>query len=365
MTESVQKGGRTPARNAAIVDLVVQISCLALLTYWTFILVKPFLIVIIWSVILAVVLYPVFDWTVRRLRVHRVVAALSIIILSLVILLGPAAWLGLSLIETVRSVAERIGTGEITVPPPPAALKTWPLVGDEAYQLWSLASTNLKDALVQIGPALEPFRDTLLDFAGSAGVSMLKFIVAVPISGFLLLPGPKLANYVRLIFRRITARHGDEFVNLIAATTRNLARGVIGLSLVQGLLAGLGLIVAGIPAAGLFSFLILVFGIIQIDAAIILGPIIIWSWITMDTGPALLFSIYTAPVALLNNFLRPFVMAHGLKTPMLIILIGVIGGILAHGVIGVFVGPIVLAIAWDLLMAWSRPPSEHWGRAAT
>ena len=188
---------------------------------------------------------------------------------------------------------------------------------------------------------------------------MLKFIAAVVISGFLLVPGPSLARYIRSIFRRITARHGDEFVGLIGATIRNLARGVIGVSLAQALFAGLGLIVAGIPAAGLFSFLILVFGIVQLDALIIVVPLIAWGWFRMDTTAALIFSIYMVPVGLLNNILRPFVMAHGLKTPMPVILIGVVGGILAYGVIGVFVGPIILAIAWDLLMAWSRPPSSE------
>jgi len=357
----IDTGGTAPppARQAAIVDLVIQIASIAFLAYWSFVLVAPFLTVIIWSVILGVVLYPFFDWTVRRLHLPRALAALLITILGLVILLGPAAWLGLNLIETIKSVAERIGSGDLAVPPPPAAVKTWPLIGEDAFELWSLASTNLKDALAQIGPQLKPFRDTLLEFASTAGVGMLKFIAAVVISGFLLVPGPSLARYIRSIFRRITARHGDEFVGLIGATIRNLARGVIGVSLAQALFAGLGLIVAGIPAAGLFSFLILVFGIVQLDALIIVVPLIAWGWFRMDTTAALIFSIYMVPVGLLNNILRPFVMAHGLKTPMPVILIGVVGGILAYGVIGVFVGPIILAIAWDLLMAWSRPPSSE------
>jgi predicted PurR-regulated permease PerM len=364
MNDSSEAIAQTRARRAAIVDLVVQIACLALLLYWAVILVKPFLTIMVWSIILAVVLYPLFDWMVRSLHINRVAAALLITLVCLVILFGPAAWLGLSLIETVRSLAERLGSGDIALPPPPDSVKDWPLIGDNLYASWSLASTNLKAALVQIGPQFRPISGTLLELAGNAGISMLKFIIAVVISGFLLLPGPQLVSSARLVFRRIAAGRGDEFVDLIGVTIRNLARGVIGVSLLQALLAGVGLIVAGFPAAGFLSFLILVLGIIQIDALLLIVPLIVWGWLKFDVTSALMFSVYMIPVGLLNNLLRPFVMAHGLKTPMLVILIGVIGGILTHGVIGLFVGPIVLAIAWELLREWTVEAADRW-KAAT
>jgi predicted PurR-regulated permease PerM len=212
----------------------------------------------------------------------------------------------------------------------------------------------LKAALTQIGPELKPVGTALLGYAGSAGIGTLQFIAAVAVSGFLLLPGPSMVNSARMIFRRIAGRRGDEFVSLAGATVRSLARGVIGVSVLQALLVGIGLMVAGVPAAGLFSFLVLILGIVQIGPLIVTGPLVIWSWTTMDLGGALIFSAYMLPVTLLDNFLRPFVMAHGLKTPMLIILVGVIGGVLTHGVIGLFIGPLVLAIAWELLMAWAQ-----------
>lgn len=345
--------------NTQIIDLAVQIACLAVLAYWTMVLVQPFLTIIIWSIILAVVLYPILDFMVTRLRVPRRLAAFFITVLSLVILLGPATWLGLSLIGSIRSIAERLASGDVAIPPPFESIKTWPLVGDEIFKTWMLASTNLKAALVQIGPQLKPFSTTLLGFAGSAGISMAKFVIAVVISGFLLLPGPSLVNSARTMVRRIATRRGDEFLELTGATIRNLARGVIGVAILQALLAGFGLMIAGVPAAGLFSFLILLLGVVQIGPLIVIGPLVVWSWITMDTTAALIFTAYMVPVTLLDNVLRPFVMAHGLKTPMLVILIGVIGGILAHGVIGLFVGPIVLAIAWELLMAWVHQEQQN------
>jgi predicted PurR-regulated permease PerM len=355
--DDLNKAQRAKKLDAMVVDLVVQIACLALLAYWTVVLVQPLLGIILWSVILAVLLYPAFEWMVRRLGMPRVLAALALTVLSFAVLIGPATWLGLSLAASVRILAERLGSGDIAVPAPPESVKEWPLLGERLYGIWFLASTNLRAALAQIGPQLKPVGTTLLGYAGSAGIGTLQFIAAVAVSGFLLLPGPSLVNSARMIFRRIARRRGDEFVSLAGATVRSLARGVIGVAVLQALLVGIGLMVAGVPAAGLFSFLILVLGIVQIGPFIVTGPLIIWSWTTMELGGALIFSAYMLPVTLLDNVLRPFAIAHGLKTPMLIILIGVIGGVLTHGVIGLFIGPIVLAIAWELLMAWAYEES--------
>lgn len=162
----------TTGRKTAVVDLLVQIACLVLLTYWTCVLVKPFLTIIVWSIIFAVLLYPVFERMAGRLRLPRVLAALFLTALSLAIILGPAAWLGVSLIETLRSIAAKIGAGDIAVPPPPDSVRSWPLVGDQTFELWSLASTNLKAALLQIAPDLGSIRSSLLDFAANAGTSI-------------------------------------------------------------------------------------------------------------------------------------------------------------------------------------------------
>ena len=133
-----------------------------------------------------------------------------------------------------------------------------------------------------------------------------------------------------------------------------MSQGVIGVSLLQALLAGIGLKAAGVPGASLITFLVLIFGIIQIGPSVILIPVIIWSWITMETTTALIFTAYMVPVNLVDNILRPILMSRGLRTPMLVIFIGAVGGTLSNGIIGLFVGPIVLAVAWDLLVTWVR-----------
>jgi predicted PurR-regulated permease PerM len=141
-------------------------------------------------------------------------------------------------------------------------------------------------------------------------------------------------------------------MQLAGATIRNVSQGVIGVSLLHALLAGVGLIAVGVPGASLIAFFVLVLGIV--GPSVILIPVIIWSWITMETSTALLFTAYMVPVNLVDNILKPIIITRGLKTPMWVIIGGVIGGTLSNGIIGLFLGPIVLAVAWDLLVAFVR-----------
>jgi predicted PurR-regulated permease PerM len=352
----VEGNNPTPKLSAAndeLLLLAIRIICLGLLGYWSLILIRPFLTIIVWSIIIAVALYPIFDWLSAKLYGHREPAAVAITIVSLLVMLGPATWLALSLVETVRILIARLGDGTLTFPPPSAAVKAWPLIGEQIYESWLLASTNLRALVVEAAPHLRPLGTTLLATAGSMSINLLKFILAVVISGFLFIPGPSLIHSIKNVLSRVAAARGEEFVDLAGATIRNVSRGIIGIAILQALLAGVGLLFAGVPAAGLFSLLVLVLGIIQVGPSVVLLPLIVWSWFAMDVTAAILFTVYMVPVNLLDNILRPLV-AKGLSTPMPVILIGVLGGTLVHGVIGLFVGPIVLSIAWQLLVVWTR-----------
>jgi predicted PurR-regulated permease PerM len=337
-----------------LVVLAIRLVCLGLLGYWTLIIIRPFLTIMVWSAIIAVALYPVFYWLSGKLLGYRVLAAFVITLLSLLLMLGPATWLGLSLADSVRTLMERLNEGTVALPPPPDAIKAWPLIGNKVYETWDLASTNLRALLTQAVPYLKPVGGTLLGAAGSFGINLFKFIVATIISGFLFIPGPALVESIKNILRHLAGARGAMFVDMAGATVRTISRGIIGVAVLQALLAGIGLIIAGVPAPGLISFLVLLLGIVQIGPSIILVPLVIWSWFAMDATSAVLFSLYMIPVNLLDNVLRPLFMAKGLGTPIWIILLGVFGGTIVHGMIGLFVGPVVLSIAWQLIVLWTR-----------
>jgi predicted PurR-regulated permease PerM len=337
---------------ATWVELAMRLGVLSLFLYLSFTLVRPFITIAIWSVVLTVALYPVYDWMVGQLGGRRRLAAILLTVVNLLLVIGPATWLILGLIDSLRNLSNNFDLSALTLPSPPNNVKTWPVIGEAIYQFWDLASTNLRAALAKIAPQLKPLGSILLGIAEGAGIGAIKFFIAIVVAGFLFSPAPSLVDAITLFSQRLDSGRGEKFIQLAGATIRAVSRGVVGVSALQALLAGLGLMVTGIPGASLITSAVLILGIVQIGPSIVLIPVIIWSWTAMETTPALLFTIYMIPVNLLDNILRPLVMARGLDTPMLIILIGVIGGTLSYGVTGLFLGPIVLAVIWELLATW-------------
>lgn len=332
-------------------ELAIRLGVLGLLLYLALTLVQPFISILIWSVIIAVALYPLFRWTADRLGGRDTLAACLVTLLSLVIVFGPAMWLALDLIESVRILSERINWHEFSIPPPPESVKSWAF-GEDIHRIWTRAATNTRETLAKIYPYLKPVGTILLGVAAGTGMSVLKFFISVIIAGFLFIYARPLVGGMKMLARRLEAERGEEFVTLAGDTIRAVSRGVVGIAALQALLAGIGLTAAGIPAASLLTFAILILGIIQIGPSILIIPLIIWSWFSMDTTTAFLFTAYMIPVNLIDNVLRPFVMSAGLRTPMLVVFLGVFGGTIAYGITGLFLGPIVLAVIWELLVAW-------------
>jgi predicted PurR-regulated permease PerM len=357
MTPVTGPEGGPPGRfwlDQAFLESAIRLALIGLLLYWAFFIIRPFISIILWSAVFAVALYPAFNWLTLRLGGRRRLAAALLTLGSLLIIVGPVIWLCLGLFDGLRALAGMLGTGTLSLPPPPQTIKSWPVVGEQLYAFWDLASTNVASAFAELAPLLKPLGIGVLGFVAGSGVGLLKFLLSVIIAGFLFLPAPALVRSLKAFSLHVASSRGGELVELAGATIRSVSRGVIGISLLQALLAGIGLRVAGVPGASLIAFAVLVLGIIQIGPSVVLIPVIIWSWVTLDTTTAVLFTAYMLPVNLLDNLLRPLFIGRGLTTPILVIFIGLVGGTLAHGLLGLFLGPIVLAVAWELLVAWMR-----------
>jgi predicted PurR-regulated permease PerM len=347
------------------IQLAVRLALLALLVYWSFVVVRPFVPILAWSVVLAVALYPVFNWLSRLLGNRPKLAAAVVTVINLVIVIGPATWLGLGAVEGFRDFAEQLSAGTVAIPSPFAGVKDWPIIGAQLHTLWDQASTNLRAALREVGPHLKPLAGTMLGLAGGAGVGTFKFLVAVALTGFLLPAGPQLVSAGRRFLSRIVAERSEDFLALAGATIRSVSQGVIGIAVAQGLVIGIILKLADIPRAGLLAFAVMMLGILQIGSAVIVIPVLIWIWATKSFVAALLITLLLVPASLADNVLKPIVMGRGLTTPSLVIFIGVIGGTLAHGIVGLFIGPIILAVAWELLTAWVRDDETKTVASAT
>lgn len=337
-----------------VIQLVIRLGLLALLIIWTFAIIRPFLPILTWSAVLAVAFFPMFGWFAKGLGGRPRTAAAILTLITLAIVIGPATWLSLSAIEGVRDLAGQLGTGDLALQPAPEQIKAWPLVGPQLYDLWNQATTNIRTVLREVAPYLKPLAGIMLSFAGDAGVGTLQFLLSVVVAGFLLPYGQQLVAAIRGFLIRVVPGESERFLEQAGATIRAVAQGVIGVAIIQSLLAGIGFKLAGIPAAGLLAFVALLLSIVQIGPSIVLLPVVIWIWIDRDVTTALLLTVYFVTVGLLDNVLKPLVMGRGLNTPTLVILIGVIGGTLAHGIVGLFIGPIILSVAWELTVAWIR-----------
>ncbi|MBP7001521.1 AI-2E family transporter [Amaricoccus sp.] len=347
---------RREAFEAGATDFVVRLAFLGLFAWWSLQLVSPFIPIVVWAVLLAVALYPAYAWLEARLGGRGGLAATLITLVALATVLGPVSLLVGSLAESVQWLATGVQSGALRIPPPPAGVAGWPVVGETVSEAWALAAGNLEEATHRYGPAMLPAGGVVLGKVAALGADVLKFVVSVVIAGFLFPPGPRLAAGVRAFASRLIAPRGAHFVDLAGATIRNVSRGVIGVALLQALLAGVILYGAGIPGAGLIAFGVLLLCIVQIGAAPVLLPVLIWIWVTQTTTFAVVLTALLVPVGLVDNVLKPILMARGLTTPMLVILTGVIGGTLTHGLVGLFLGPVVLSVFYELVLAWARLP---------
>ncbi|MCA9497738.1 MAG: AI-2E family transporter [Nitrospirales bacterium] len=346
----------TPTQNEDFtknaVEAAIRIGLVVLWVGWCFLILRPFVIPIIWGLIIAVAIYPVYGSLRTLLKNSPRVSAILVTVGLLVILVWPAVLLGGILVENAQMVVNHLRNETFKVPPPPHDLETWPLIGEPLANIWNLASVNIQAALAQLEPQIRMLASWLLSMLTGTGLAILQFFVAVVIAGVLLAnstPGYQLAHSIG---RRIAGERGEELATLAEATVRSVARGVLGVALIQSLFAGLGFFIAGIPAAGFWAFLCLILGIVQIGVGPIMLPMVIYVFSTHDTLTSALFLIWSIFVSLIDNILKPIFLGRGLDVPMVVIFMGAIGGMLLSGIIGLFIGAVVLTLGYKLFLAW-------------
>ncbi len=337
-----------------VVQLVIRLGLLGLVILWTFLIIRPFVPILTWSAVLAVAFYPVYSWLAKCLGGRPRTAAVLLTLVMLGVVIGPATWLGLSAVDGIKDIAKQLGTGDLVLQSAPEQIKSWPLIGPQLYEFWDQAYHNIRAVLREVAPYLKPIAGMMLSFAGSAGIGTLQFLLSVFVAGFFFPYGPQLVGAIRGFLFRIVPEQSEQFLEQAGATIRAVSQGVIGVAIVQALLAGIGFKLAAVPSAGLLAVIVLLLSIVQIGAFIVLAPVVIWIWTAKDVTTAVMLTVFLVIVGLLDNILKPLVMGRGLTTPTIVILIGVIGGTLAHGIIGLFIGPIILSVAWELAATWIR-----------
>jgi predicted PurR-regulated permease PerM len=334
------------------VEATVRLGLIAVLALYCFQIVQPFIIPVVWGVIIAVAVHPNYRRLQRALGGRQTLAAVLFVVLALVLLITPTFMLSDTLVTGVTNLARSLSEGTLTVPMPPESVAGWPLIGEPLDKFWRLASVNLGGALGEVGPQLKVLGKWLLAGAAGAGIGILQFIAAIVIAGVILKHDASGKRISYAIARRLAEEHGAGFIDLARATIRSVARGILGVALLQSILAGLGFLAVGVPAAGLWAFLCLLLSVVQIGILPVTIPVLIYVFAKTPTTTAVIFLIWSILVGMLDNVLKPLLLGRGVNVPMAVIFVGAIGGFLASGIIGLFIGSVILVLGYELLLGW-------------
>ena len=351
MTDSNQTANQvTFVANA--LEAFIRIGVVGLLALWCFRIGRPFIQIILWGIIIAVALRPTHRKIQSIFGGRGKLAAALVTLIALLLVITVGVMLSGTLIDGAKELSFRIKEGTLAVPPAPQSIKSWPIIGKPLYQAWRLASVNLAAALSKFTPQLRAFSQWLLSNGARTGVGILKFIVSIFIAGIFLTKADAGYKAAKSIGTRLAGDQGVELVDLAGSTLRSVVKGIIGVAVIQSLLAGLGFLAAGVPGAGLWALLVLIIAVAQLPVLLVLAPIVIYVFSTASTVTAVLFTIWCIFVGLCDNFLKPILLGRGVQVPMVIVFIGAIGGFINSGIIGLFIGAIVFVVGYQLFLAW-------------
>ena len=350
MTEKIS----ARATIGSIVDVLLPLLLLGLLVALCVQLLAPFVGLLVWTIILAVCFKPLHERLMvkRGMSARRSAVIIGVALSALVLV--PTAIAASSAARSIPELVATVQSGDRQVPPPPARLKEIPVVGERAHATWMQASTDMPAFTKKYGAQIAGFTKSLLSMAAGLFTAVLALVLAIVFAAICLAYAAPLRAYLARVFARITGdrRSGEHYMDLIAATIRSVANGVIGVAFVQALLVGIGFFAIGMPGAGLLSLLAMAFGVVQVPVILITLPAILYAFAAKSTTVAIIFTVWSLVGGLSDAVLKPMMIGHGLEVPMPIILLGVIGGVMAFGLVGLFIGAVVLAVGYVLFGEW-------------
>lgn len=355
----MQQPAQAPMTVRQAIDLLLPIAIVVILALACLALLNPFFGLIIWSVVFAICFAPIrASLMARGLSSGRAATVIGAgLALLLIVPLGIAAVSAAGHVPKLVAIGQ--GKGSLDIPPPPASLLDVPVVGAKAHAAWTEASTNAPAFVKDFGPRIKEATLWLANQAGGILLTILGAVVAVVIAAVLLGGWERYTRAGERILGRITGDfpRGEHLAVLIAATVRSVALGVVGVAFIQAALVGIGLFAVGMPGAGLLALAAMFLGIVQVPVLLVTLPAIAWAFSTQDTTTAVIFTVWSIIAGLSDAFLKPLLIGRGLEVPMPVILLGVIGGVIVHGLVGLFVGAVILSVGYVLFIEWLGRPT--------
>jgi len=334
----------------------LQISAVVVLVVWCFSIISPFLMIVLWGLIISITLYPAHLSFARRLGGREKWSAGIIILIGVTFIVVPTWLLADSSISALLQLSAGIENGSLAIPPPAETVADWPLIGTKTYEIWSSAATNLQSVMNTYSPQLVSVGQFALSLAGATITTALAFVLSMIIGGSLFTSAAGGYQVSRNTAASLAGvDRGHSLIDLAIVTIRSVVKGVLGVAVIQALLAAVGLVAIGVPAPGIWAGVVLVLAIVQLPPILILGPIAFWVFSVAEPVPATIFLVYSIIVSFSDAILKPMLLGRGVEVPMLVILLGAIGGAITEGIIGLFIGSVVLAMSYQIFIAWMAP----------
>jgi predicted PurR-regulated permease PerM len=338
-----------------LLDVFIRAGLVLALTMLCYRIFSPFISLMAWALILAVTLYPAHQMLAHRMGEKQGLAA-TLLVLSGIVLIGvPTAVLMASLGDSVQDLVGSVRGNTLNIPAPSPNVAEWPVVGKKVHDLWSQAHADLPAVIQRMQPQIGDLATKALGVvAGVAGAGLL-FLASFIIAGIIMAFGQSGAESIRSIFARIVGIHrGDDFAKLSTETIRAVALGVLGVAFIQALVVGLVMIIARVPFAGVLALVVLVLGVAQVPALLVTLPVIAYIWMSGNYGTtaAVIYTVLLFVAGMLDNVLKPLLLGRGVDAPMPVILIGALGGLASAGILGMFVGAVLLALGYQIFMWW-------------
>ena len=342
-----------------IVDTIIRLGVLAVLLMWCFDILKPFVLILVWAVVIAIAIYPVHVFFEKIFRGRKILAVIVLTLVMLSFIIIPSGLIIYSLYEGVNHFRDAFNNGEHLIPPPGGTTANWPVITKPIVEIWQLASDNLQDAVVKYSEQIKEYGAILLIALAGFSKGILSFIVSIIIAGVLLVYADSSEAVTKKIFGKLVGKNSENFATITVLTIRNVVKGILGVAFIQTAMIGVGFFIAGVPFAGLWTILCLILAIVQIGVGPIAIPVVIYMFSVSDTTTAVILAIWIGITLVSDNVLKPILLGRNAPAPMLVIFLGAIGGFLYNGFIGLFLGAIILTIGYKLFMTWLETETEN------
>jgi predicted PurR-regulated permease PerM len=340
---------------SSLMDVLIRAGLILAMVMLCYQIFSPFLTLMVWALILAVTIYPLHQALASKIGGKQGLAATLLVVVGVVLIVAPTAMLMSSLGDSVHQLVNDVQNNSLKIPAPRPGVEEWPVVGKKIYDVWSKAHADLPALVQSMQPKIGELAKTALGFVASIGSGLLQFMASFIIAGFIMAFGQSGSRASRAIFERIVGNaRGSELASLSTATIRAVAQGIIGVALIQAIIVGMALLVAGVPWAGVLAGIVLVLGIAQVPALIVTLPAIgyIWSSGDYSTAAAIAYTVVLFLSGMADNVLKPLMLGRGVDAPMPVILLGALGGMAAAGILGMFVGATLLTLGYQIFMGW-------------